>query len=220
MQRPCIHAVAAGALLLFGCTLNAQQPLPASPAAAPTLVWLTPATGQSMTAPPPALGSSLPAGPATAEYQPALNGDKESLFSLDIMIGQQLGIRSQLAVYRGDRQEVVGELFYGLLLHSLGSSEAIGGGGRYLVRRCSPDSTNAIVLGPGLDVFYQTDNNRLILLNPSVELSWLHGFGDRCGWEFGVNAGAGIAISGRTSHNESSSGNVTSLISLFTGFRF
>ncbi len=136
------------------------------------------------------------------------------------MLGQQLGIRSQLAVYRGDRQEIVGELFYGALLHSLGSSEAIGGGARYFIRRCSPDSANAIVFGPGLDVFYQTDNNHLILLNPSVELSWLHGFGDRCGWEIGINAGAGIGISGQTSHNDPASGRVTSLISFFTGFRF
>jgi hypothetical protein len=59
----------------------------------------------------------------------------------------------------------------------------------------------------------------LTLLNPLVELSWLHGFGDRCGWEIGLNAGAGIAVSGRT-RRDSGAGSVTSLISFFTGFRF
>jgi hypothetical protein len=67
---------------------------------------------------------------------------------------------------------------------------------------------------------YQTNNEHLILLNPSIELSWLHGFGDRCGWEIGLNAGAGVGVSGNTNSGKSATGKATSLISVFTGFRF
>jgi hypothetical protein len=136
------------------------------------------------------------------------------------MLGQETGVRGQLPVYRRNQEAVVVEGFFGELFHDLGSSEALGVGGRYLFRSSWSDGVNAFLLGPGLDVFFQTNHNGLILLTPSVDLSWLYRLGYNLELEIGLDAGLGIGVAGHTKNGNSAAGDVTPLISVFTGLRF
>jgi hypothetical protein len=136
------------------------------------------------------------------------------------MLGQQLGVRGQVAVFRDADEAWVVEGFYGELYHNLGSSQTIGAGTRYLFRSTWPDFIGSLMVGPGIDVFFQLNHNSLILLTPSFEVGWLYNLGDRLEFEIGLDAGLGIGVSGHTKNGNSGAGEVTTLISVYTGIRF
>jgi hypothetical protein len=139
--------------------------------------------------------------------------------SAQIILGQQTGLRGQVAVGHHGRWTFVGEGFYGALLTKFGSSEAAGGGGRALLRRTSPDGHNTLLLGPGVNVLCPFDDDESVLLAPSLDLSWLHGFGGGGGWEIGINAGLGIPLT-EERDRDNDEGHVTPIISIYSGFRF
>jgi hypothetical protein len=178
--------------------------------------------------PPPAVVVPAPQADAAAAPSPAQTAfglqpdpevNREAVLAIDLLLGMETGVRSQLALFRGDRRAFVAEAFYGALVHKLGDGEGAGAGGRFLFRRDAPASCNSVILSPGFDVLYQFDRHGLLMLDPSVEMAWLHGFGDRGGWEFGLNAGVGIGVAGRA-RCRSAAGQVTPLISVYSGFRF
>jgi hypothetical protein len=142
------------------------------------------------------------------------------MFGVALMLGQELGLRGQVSVTPNMRDAVVVEGFAGWLFHDLGDSSALGVGGRYLMRTSLFDRGNALQIGPGLDVFFQLNNNRLVLLTPSIDISWLQQLRGNLEWEIGLEAGLGIGVSGHESNGHSGVGEVTPLISVFTGLRF
>lgn len=137
-----------------------------------------------------------------------------------LMLGQQLGVRGQMRVAQFDDWTLSAEGFYGALLVNFGSSETAGGGLRAYTRRTSADGHKALLLGPGVNFFYQFDDGGLPIVAPSLDLSWMCGFGNGCGWEIGLNAGFGVSLSERRDGRDVNAGEVTPIISIFSGFRF
>jgi hypothetical protein len=196
------------AALLPGRAVQAQQPPPA-------------AQGVATSLPPPACVCPPTTDPGAIPCCPPRSAcDREPWFAVELLLGQETGVRGQFAAYRDDQEAVVLEGFYGVLFHDLGSSQALGAGGRYLLQSGWPDCVDSLVFGPGLDVFFQLNHNGLVLLAPSVDLAWMHNLGGGLEWEIGLDAGLGIGVAGRTSKGHSAAGDVTPLISLYTGLRF
>jgi hypothetical protein len=152
---------------------------------------------------------------------PAAAYDREPLFAVELMLGQLLGVRGQFAVYADNHEAVVVEGFYGELYTDLGSTQALGAGGRYLLWSDWLGCGDSLVFGPGVDVFFQLNHNALVLLTPSVDLAWMHKLGPSLEWEIiGLEAGLGIGVAGHTDHGHAAAGDLTPVISLYTGLRF
>ena len=81
---------------------------------------------------------------------------------------------------------------------------------------------DSITFGPGVDVFFNFNEEKATFIAPTVDVAWRHGFGERAALMLGVNAGVGVGLSGRDDNNGygSISGKVTPLISFFTGLRY
>ena len=177
-------------------------------------------TGQAPAVPPPVV-APVPPPPPPAVVEPGVVigapcDDYRTNFALDIILGMQSGVRGQMALWQVDNRVIVIEGFYGALLTKLGGSEAIGAGGRVLFRRTARDGCNSLLYGPGVNVFYQFDDDAQTILAPSLDVAWLRAIGDRGGWQLGLSAGAGISVDGRREGEATA----TPIISLFTGFRF
>jgi hypothetical protein len=194
-------------LALHGAA-RAQEPYPAAPGASTSLQ------------PPACDCPPLRPMPALPYCQPAPVNDRTPPFAAQLMLGQETGIRGQVSVTPNMRDALVVEGFAGWLFHDLGDSSALGVGGRYLMRTDWLGGGNSLQFGPGLDVFFQLNNNRLILLAPSVDISWLQRLNGNLEWEVGLEAGIGIGVSGHKSDGHSGVGEVIPLISVFTGLRF
>ena len=136
------------------------------------------------------------------------------------MLGQELGVRVQVPVYADRSEAFVAEAFYGGLFTDIGSSSALGAGGRWLLWSNGLGMRDSLVIGPGVDVFFGLNHNALILLTPSVDLGWMLRLGPSLGWEVGLEVGLGIGLSGHTDHGHSAVGDFSQLISLYTGLRF
>jgi hypothetical protein len=187
---------------------------------APAILSQEPAPPKLPSAPVPAAEApALVPAPIPSVAAPSEPVNTPGWVAADIFLGQQMGLRAQVSVYRHGPVTYVAEGFYGALLTRFGASEAMGGGARALFCRASRDGNNTLLLAPGLNVLYQVNEDGLVLLAPSVELSWLHGFGGGGGWEIGLSAGLGIGVAGGTRHRDDV-GQVTPLISLYSGFRF
>lgn len=165
--------------------------------------------------PPPAVADAPPGG---AWFD--VDSAGEPFFGVDLMLGQQTGVRGQVAVWRGERSALVVEGFYGGLATRLGQSEAAGGGLRWLFARCRRGGADAVVLGPGVDVFSNFADGEATILVPTLDVAWRHSFGERSGWTIGLSAGVGIGIGGRDDDRDSAAGQATPLISVFGGLRF
>jgi hypothetical protein len=203
-------ALAAGLILvLLSGAVRAQEP------------QLWPAVSTSLQAP-PCDCPPPPAAPAAPICcpPPAAPADPFPLFALQAMLGQELGVRGQVAVVRDPQGALVVEGFYGELYSNLGSSQTLGAGARYLFRSNWPDLIGSVVVGPGIDVFFGLNHNTLILLTPSIDVGWLYPLGNRLELEVGLDAGLGIGVSGHTKSGNSAAGDVTTLISFYTGIRF
>lgn len=203
--------------------MNLRIPLVALALVAPNL-----ARGDE---PPPA-GPQLPAAPlppgdtAVADKTAVMTGQwfapargPEPVFGLDLMLGQQMGVRPSLAVYSNERSSLVVEGFYGALLTKFGASEAAGAGARWVTTRGGRDS---VTLGPGVDVFFHLDRGRAVVLAPTVDVAWRHGFGDRAAAVLGLTAGVGVGLSGgrNNDRDDAVSGRVTPIIGFYTGLRY
>jgi hypothetical protein len=136
------------------------------------------------------------------------------------MLGQQLGVRAQVALFAGPREAFVAEAFYGGLYTDVGSSQALAAGARWLWWSNWSCAGDAFILGPGVDVFFGLNSRALILLAPSFDLAWAFKLAPRVEWETGLDIGLGIGLSGHTNHGHSAIGDFTQLISLYTGLRF
>jgi hypothetical protein len=194
--------------LLFAGAVRAQEP-PLLPAA-----YTTYQPAPCVCPPPaaPVLPAYTPPPPATCAPLP--------LFALQAMLGQELGIRGQLAVDVGQNEAIVAEGFYGWLYNHLGSAEAFAAGSRFLIRNPWPDCIDGIVLGPGIDVFFLVNHNEMILLTPSLDVGYLHNLGGRLEAEIGLDVGLAIGVSGHTKSGNSAAGEVTTLVSFYVGIRF
>jgi hypothetical protein len=141
-------------------------------------------------------------------------------FAVELMLGQELGIRGQVPIYADNFGAVVAEAFYGGLFTDIGSSQALGAGGRWLLWSNGLGRGDSLIFGPGVDVFFGLDHRALILLTPSFDLGWMFRLGPSLGWEIGLEVGLGIGVSGHTEHGHSAVGDFSQLISLYTGLRF
>lgn len=141
-------------------------------------------------------------------------------FAVELLGGQASGVRGQVPVLPGDQVAVVAEGFYGYLFHDLGSSQALGAGGRVVWQADSVDCLNSFLVGPGVDVYFQLNHDALILLAPSLDVAWMHRLTPGIGLEVGLDAGLGIGMAGRTKDGRDGLGKVTTLISGYVGLRF
>lgn len=151
------------------------------------------------------------------------NPEGDSILGLHLMVGQQLGLRGQLAISRNPGFAWVMEGFYGGSFSKLGNSDAVATGVRAQVRRSSNNGDHSLLIAPGANLMYNLRDGKALYLNPSLDLSWVNGFDNwrGSGWEIGVNLGVGVGISGKAGDpNRNAAGEVTPLISLFGGVRF
>jgi hypothetical protein len=193
---------------LLSCrAVHAQQP----PLAAPC-EWTALQTPPCVCPPPTVPGPAPYCTPTPAV-------DREPLFAVDLMLGQELGVRGQVVPYSDRYGSLVIEGFYGELFTDIGSSQALGAGGRWLWNNWL-DPSDSLFFGPGVDVFFGLNHRALVLLTPSVDLGWMLKLGPSLAWEIGLDAGLGIGVSGHTNHGHSAVGDFTPLISLYTGLRF
>jgi hypothetical protein len=168
---------------------------------------------QEWCAPPPAAAAPVPC------WQPGAYPN-EPLFGLQLMLGQETGVRGQVTVASWAQESFVVEGFAGALFQSLGSSPALGVGARYEFWAPAPIEGGAFGVGPGLSVFFQTNHDGLILLAPSVDLGYKQRLCNGLDWEVGLDIGLGIGVGGHTKHGHSAVGDLTPLISVYTGLRF
>jgi hypothetical protein len=208
MRTRKMRASAALLAVLGGLSRAAGQP-------PPVLVAPPPPAPVPVMVPPPPLA---PAAPLPAGGCPCPRGDGSSLFALDVMLGMQLGLRGQVAVWRNPDGALMVEGFYGAMFDKLDSGEAAGAGGRYYLRRTDREGCNSILVGPGVDVDYHF-HHQVWLIAPTVDVAWAHAIGDLASWEIGLNFGVGIGLNHGTGDRDEA-GRVTPLISLFTGLRF
>ena len=143
----------------------------------------------------------------------------DSVFGMDLMLGQMTGIRPSMAVYNGERSAVLVEGFYGALFTKFGGSEGAGAGVRWAT---TSQCVHSVSYGPGVDVLFNLNDGKAIMLAPTVDVAWRRNFGDRAAFVLGLSAGIGIGLSGREDdrHSRPVSGRVTPLIGMFTGLRF
>jgi hypothetical protein len=198
------------AAVLFASVLcdkdsRAEEPIPAGSC-----------VSTSLQAPPAVPPPAVPVPPC----QPGVAYAREPWFAIELMLGQQTGVRGQVTLFGNAHEALVVEGFYGVLFHDLGSAQALGTGARYLVQSTWFDCVNSLQFGPGLDVFFQLNHNGLILLAPSIDLAWLVNIGGGIEWEIGLDAGLGIGVAGHTHHGNAAAGDLTPLISVYTGLRF
>jgi hypothetical protein len=146
--------------------------------------------------------------------------DREPPFAVELMLGQESGVRAQVALLRDAAGSLVAEGFYGALFHDLGSSQALGAGARYLIPVGGSWCGDSFYVGPGVDVFFQLNHDALILLTPSVDVAWQHELGVGLEFEVGLDAGLGVGVAGRTKSGHSGAGELTTLISGYLGLRF
>ncbi|MBL8793809.1 MAG: hypothetical protein JNM56_07890 [Planctomycetia bacterium] len=142
----------------------------------------------------------------------------EPVFAANLLVGYLNGVRAEVALWRGDNHAVMGEVFYGFIATRMGGSEGAGIGARTFFRRSSKYSTNSLLLGPGCTIYSQFQNDNLLMIAPSVDISWLHGFVGSSGWETGLNLGVGFGVSGGDRND--SGAKITPLISFYTGLRY
>jgi hypothetical protein len=145
---------------------------------------------------------------------------QDSIFGANLLLGYLTGARAELTLFNDGNRSYVAEAFYGAVITRMGSSEGAGVGGRVLFLRSSRYNTNALLLGPGLDVFAQFKNDNMVWLAPTVDVSWVHGFVGGAGWETGLNLGIGAAVSSKKNNDDRHAGDVTPLISFYTGLRY
>src|SRR5262249_33367271 len=151
----------------------------------------------------PCLLAPLSPAPAAPSYLAPAPYDSLPPLALERLGGQTSGVRGQVPLFRDDFEALVVEGFYGHLFHDLGSSQALGAGGRIIWRAETLDCWNSILIGPGVDVFFQLNHHALILLTPSLDLAWMYEMAPGLGFEVGLDAGLGIGVSGRTKDGHS-----------------
>jgi hypothetical protein len=142
------------------------------------------------------------------------------VFGMDLLLGQQTGIRPSLALYSTERSSFLVEGYYGGLFTKFGAAETAGAGVRWVTTRGG--GLNTVTLGPGVDVLFHLNRGQAVILAPSVDVAWRRNFGDRAAFVLGINAGVGIGLSGGHGNDRDDpvAGRVTPLISFYTGFRF
>jgi hypothetical protein len=207
MGRYSIAFAVLGISLVLGGTAQAQAP------------WSAPDASTSLQ-PPPCDCPPLRPMPALPYCQPAPANDRTPPFAVQLLLGQESGIRGQVSVTPNMRDALVIEGFAGWLFHDAGDSSALGVGTRYLIRTDWLGGGNSLQFGPGADVFFQLNNNRLVLLAGSVDVSYLQKLNANLEWELGLEAGVAVGVSGHTNSGKSGVGEVIPLISVFTGLRF
>lgn len=202
-----LRALLAIVAALTPAAVRGQEPVPA------------PAT-QSPLAPPAAPPSTF------ADKSAALTGEWVTsgrcpgpVFGLDLMLGQQSGIRPSLAVYSTERAAFVVEGYYGGLFTKFGASETAGAGVRWVTSRGGIDS---VTFGPGVDILFHLNRGKAVILAPTVDVAWRRNFGERAAFVLGINAGIGVGLSGYHGNDRDDpiAGKVTPIISFYTGLRF
>lgn len=222
-MRPVVAVVL---LVLFASSASAQHPGPISE---PTGDLLTPA------APPetaPAIDAPLPLG-------------QQHVLGLYLSILQPCVGTAQVTVYRRNGISYALEVYGGSELFEL----MYGGGVRAIWTAGSNNRCDAFLVKPGLGVHIFPENTRggvrgwnylaadveyayaepktaRYYLAADVELSWLHDFSDRLGWEMGVKLGLAGRVGGQWGSEDPPNTpfafgkSVYPIYNLFWGFRF
>jgi hypothetical protein len=213
------RSVIVAAFICLPCVALAQDPLTAIVNQPPQVNNIPPALL------PPTPVSPPGAPPVTSGEWIISEQSKAPVFGMDLLLGQLVGIRPTVTLFSTEKSTLVVEGFYGALLTRFGSSEGAGAGLRWLMSRGGNDS---VTFGPGLDVMFNFRDGQAVFLAPTIDLAWQHKFGERSTFQLGVNAGLGIGLSNYSNdhnyyygdHNDSVTGKITPLISLFGGLRF
>lgn len=166
------------------------------------------------------------AQPATSDKTAVLTGEsapaRDMSFNLgmDLLLGQMTGIRPSIALLTRENSSLQVEGYYGALFTKFGASEGAGAGVRWVTSRGGLD---AVTIGPGVDVLFNLNRDKAMMLAPTVDLAWRHSFGNRAALVLGINAGIGVGMSGRSNGDDDGntiSGKVTPLISFYSGLRY
>jgi hypothetical protein len=173
----------------------------------------------------PAGCADEPHGAALTDKTAALTGEwaaparNTPSFGIDLLLGQMTGIRPSFGLHINENSSLQIEGYYGALFTKFGASEGAGAGVRWVTSRGGVDS---VTIGPGVDVLFNLNKSRAMMLAPTVDLAWHHSFGNRAALVLGINAGVGIGISGRSNGDDDDrvSGKVTPLISFYSGLRY
>lgn len=166
-----------------------------------------------------------PQAAALAEKTAALTGEwaaparsTSPAFGIDLMLGQMTGIRPTFGLHINDNSTLQIEGYYGALFTKFSGSEGAGAGVRWVTSRGGLD---AVTFGPGVDVLFNFNDGKAVMLAPTVDLAWRHTFGNRAALSLGINAGIGVGISGYGNDEDKPvSGKVTPLISFYAGLRY
>jgi hypothetical protein len=207
------------ALLVFvaasaSTAASANEPPAASPPQFPA------SPPQSPVAPPQPTQSTLADKSAVMTGEWVTSGRSPApVFGMDLLLGQQTGIRPSLALYSTERSSFVVEGYYGGLFTKFGAAETAGAGVRWVTTRGGLDS---VTLGPGVDVLFHLNRGKAVILAPTVDVAWRRNFGDRAAFVLGLNAGVGVGLSGGrwNDRDDPVAGRATPLISFYTGFRY
>lgn len=221
------RALLVSALLLVPAAVEGIEPAVPLPQVIPPAAVVPPTTAvppvavvqtQATLTPPPPIPTADPL-PTIAGTVRTVSPGKSSVFGMDLMFGQQMGIRPNVTVFSNDKSMLLVEGFYGALLTKFGGSEGAGVGMRWVTTRGGSD---CVTIGPGLDVFFNFNDEQATFISPNVDIAWRHSFGERAGLVLGVNAGIGVGLSGRddNNNNDNIAGRVTPLISFFAGLRY
>jgi hypothetical protein len=206
----------------MSCVAQERDPLQAilkqNAPLAPTETPLVPTPLTPLTPP------TSPTPPTNREWLSS-EASKAPLLGMDLLLGQQIGIRPNVTLFSTEQTTLVAEGFYGALLTKFGVSEGAGAGVRWSMTRGGNDS---VTFGPGLDVLFNFRDGQAVFLAPTIDFAWQHKFGERASFLLGINAGIGIGLSGysnephsyRDRDRDAVSGKITPLISLFSGLRF
>jgi len=174
----------------------------------------------------PAGCADEPQADALAEKTAVLTGEwaaparnTSPTFGIDLLLGQMSGIRPSLALHINENSSLQIEGYYGGLFTKFGGSEGAGAGVRWVASHGGLDS---VTIGPGIDVLFNFNDGKAVMLAPTVDLAWRHSFGNRGALVLGINAGVGIGLSGRGNGDEDDrvTGKVTPLISFYSGLRY
>ena len=183
--------------------------------------WAATASAQAPVASPPATVVEQPLflEAVAAPDHPSAAGDFNASVAIHLMLGTQTGVRTQLGFDLTDRSAVLVEGYYGGVFTRFASGEAIGGGVRWQFRRSSEDGINQLSFAPGASILSIFNGHERTMLAPTLELAWLRAFSPNggWGWELGLSVGVGIDVGGSASGQ---TGDISPLISGFTGFRF
>jgi hypothetical protein len=177
------------------------------------LVWAAPAGAQEPANPvPPCLdGQILPTSPPDE----APTAGQAHYAAAQLLLGQTSVARKCAPLYEEGGSSFLLELHEGNTLTPL-PTVGVAGGGRFDFTLAGDGPGNALVVGPGVDL-WATCSAREVVLAPTLDISLQQGTGTQFAWQVGLNLGAGYFCGRATDFGFP---RLFPLFGLYTGLRF